>query len=382
MMAALSTFFRSHSCVASLAIAFMCYNVLQIRTLTLMWQRNCYDQSMRSVTVVASGDNNISSSEATIWTPTQQNGIASSSSPRNRRRRVLIIATVPKDARRVATLWTELECFTIDVHKVIVTAPIERQDKVAKICNAAKTTIPHFADGTVELEARYFVNDRYDVGLWCDALDQISGDDSYDEYGLLNDSVFALRQHSKVFDALQSRNLDLSSMSYSYSAKYFQEYGPEHFWVESVYRGMNQNGLQTFQNYSCVPREHPFFCANDTSDERRKACIINNFEHDLAAQYAKRKMGGNKTVSERVGGLFLADAPSSLIFNKHSGKTWATNLAYWKTLTEDEGFPMVKSKRTNIIPDSDTDTTQLVANPLLQKCTQYITPAVFEALIR
>ena len=129
----------------------------------------------------------------------------------------------------------------------------------------------------------------------------------FDEVGIINDSVFALREFSDIWDRLtmtptpttttttttnttttttntvpsssssssssSSKKLHMTSLSYSYSAPYFTEYGPQHYWVESVFRGLDMEGLQRFRSYSCVPSTHPRFCRGK-GKKRRKACIV------------------------------------------------------------------------------------------------------------
>ncbi|KAL3906513.1 MAG: hypothetical protein SGILL_009240, partial [Bacillariaceae sp.] len=272
-------------------------------------------------------------------------------------RRVLVIAAVPNDARQASALWTELECLTRMVDKVIVSAPGEHERFVLYLLDLARKHIPHFANEQVLLEAKFYSNDRYDVGLWCDALEDVNKT-TYDEFGLLNDSVFVIKPDSQVLDAIEGRNLSLSSLAYSFSSKFFREFGPEHYSVQSTYRGMYVEGLHTFMSHSCHPVDHPSFCADDPSEARRKACIANNFERTLASKYDR----------DKVGGLYLADAPKDLS-TEQNGKIWQTNVAYWKKLVAQHGFPVIKSKRTNIIPEVEVG--NVLEHPLLEKCSRY-----------
>jgi len=91
-----------------------------------------------------------------------------------------------------------------------------------------------------------------------------------DEYGLLNDSIFALRKFSGIFDNLEHQNVHMTSLAYSYTYKWNKGFGPEEFWVESVYRGLDQTGMDIFNEHSCVAEDHPFFCSDDP--EMTKAC--------------------------------------------------------------------------------------------------------------
>jgi hypothetical protein len=280
-----------------------------------------------------------------------------------KQRRLMVIAAVPKDERHLYTLWTELECFTQTVDTVVISVPDWSAGIIEPVVDLAKRSIPHFTSGRTTILIRYFVNDRYDVGLWCDGLRSLDDDNNdnkdgyslsdYDEYGLLNDSVFALRLSSEVFDVLHKRNLSLSSMSYSLSAKYFAEYGNGNYWVESIFRGFNRHGLNVFRNYSCVPATDTAFCPTKTRNER-KDCVVNYFEHDLATQF--------QNMSREVYGLYLSD-----VF-KPSGRvsTWAIEDYHWRqVLVQSQGFPIAKANRPKVIREFKTD-------PLLKNCTRYL----------
>jgi hypothetical protein len=276
---------------------------------------------------------------------------------KKKRKRILIIAAVPRDERHIFTLWSELECLTSNVDHVLLSAPTWSQKILTKVVEEVKFNIPRFINKDVTIDITYHTNDRYDVGLWCDAIQFLSSQNQtneYDEYGLLNDSVFALHEFPDLFDVLQSRNISLSSLSYSYSAKYFRSYGPEHFWVESVFRGLSQQGLATFMNHSCVPADHPYFC-RELSISEQKACIINNFEHDLAKAFPR----------DKVEGIYESDAPNTTKIPPYRSKmTWANNPLYWKQLVIESNFPVAKENVKECISDMNS--------PLLQQCTKYI----------
>lgn len=280
----------------------------------------------------------------------------SSTSRLDPRRRILILAAAPRDERHIYTLWTELECFTENVNKVLLALPDWSQDMIQPFVDLVRTHIPHFVAGQVELEVKFFVNDRYDVGLWCDGLQSLyQADDHYDEYGLLNDSVFALRRFSAVLDVLQERNLQLSSLSFSHSAKHFRGFGDKFYWVESVFRGLDPRGLEVFRNHSCLPADHSAFCPR-RNQRNRKICIIHHFEHDLAAQFANRS---------DVHGLYPTD-----VHKPNQGKpTWAVNDRHWRNMVDTLGFPVAKENRQHVIRNV-TDEEDI----LLQNCTRYLQP--------
>jgi hypothetical protein len=279
--------------------------------------------------------------------------------------RLLIIAAAPKDERRIWTLWSELECFSATVDHVIVSGPIWSRNIVTKVLEEARASIPRFMSGvtttaTTRLESQFYVNDRYDVGLWCDALIQTTKDgtfNNFDEFGLLNDSVFALREYPAIFNALKDHNVSLSSLSYSYSAKNFRGgYGKEHFWVESVFRGMTPHGVEIFRNHSCLPANHSKFCREWPAKEQ-KGCIINHFEHDLALHFPPKD----------VFGFFESDAPpeTTKIRPYKAKKTWASNFLYWQKLVNESAFPVAKENVKESIGHLES--------PLLKNCTRYLT---------
>eukprot|EP00536_Pseudo-nitzschia_multiseries_P016651 jgi/Psemu1/69933/estExt_Genemark1.C_11880002 len=275
-----------------------------------------------------------------------------------KRRRVLVMTAVPRGKRHVIALWSQLECFTGGVDHVVLVSPIWSKELTTQIVDRAKVAIPRFRDGDVSLRTEYVVNDRYDVGLWCDAITSLETED-FDEFGLLNDSVFALRPFSGVFDALSNKNVSLSSLSYSYSPKNFEgEDGPQHFWLESVFRGFTREGMDIFRRHSCVPADHPFFCPEETEN---KGCIVNNFEHDLAIEYP----------CEKVYGIYPSDAPKSFL-EKNRHRTWARNKPYWRALKTDANFPVAKVK------ESQLNQRNMMGN--LAECTKHYNETLVNAM--
>mmetsp|Transcript_22023 Transcript_22023/g.61284 ORF Transcript_22023/g.61284 Transcript_22023/m.61284 type:complete len:333 (+) Transcript_22023:808-1806(+) len=224
-----------------------------------------------------------------------------------------------------------MECFTEGIDHIVLAAPLWSKGVIKPIVEKVRAVIPRIQSGQVSLETSYFVNDRYDAGLWCDAIANLKID-AFDQFGLVNDSVFAMRPFTEIFDALSAKNVDLSSISYSYTPKFLDgEDGPQHFWLESVFRGFTREGIDTFRRHSCVPADHPFYCT-DQSDN--KACIVNNFEHDLASQYP----------CDKVYGIYPADTPPKFITAHNGHRTWIHNIAYWRSLVKEANFPIAKIK--------------------------------------
>lgn len=127
--------------------------------------------------------------------------------------RVLIISAVPRDETHILSLWSELECFASNVNHVILSAPHWGQPFINKVIAMAKKHIPHFKAEQVTIESKFYLNNRYDVGLWCDALESLKQDgrgNEFEEYGLINDSVFALREFSGVLDNLVHNNVHMT----------------------------------------------------------------------------------------------------------------------------------------------------------------------------
>ena len=273
-----------------------------------------------------------------------------------RRNNALIISVAPRRAKHVVALWSELECFTTDVDYVILSGPTWSQPILETVVEMAKTSIPRFSSSsssTVQLKFQTSINDRYDVGLWCDALDwmESNGDLQHmQQISLLNDSVFALREYSSILSALQTNNASMTSLSYSFIRP--EATGPEHFWVESVWRGFDRNGIQTFRDYSCRPADDPMFCARRWWG--KKGCIVENFERNMVRQFPR----------DKVVGLYPSDVPKHMLTRKHHFNTWVRHPPYWQKLVEEEGFPVSKVNWPEMIGSVDDDR--------LKTCTRMI----------
>lgn len=273
------------------------------------------------------------------------------------KKRLLVVSAAPTDERHILALWSELECFTENVDKVIISAPTWGEAAIREVIRQAKLSIPRFVSGETSLESEFYINDRYDVGLWCDVLENQQNLDDYDEFALLNDSIFALRQFSGVLDVLDEKNVSMSSLSYSFSAPHFKSYGPQHFWLESVFRGFDRPGIDVFMKHSCVPATHPFFCPK--KKKAWKACIITNFEQGMSQQFSR----------EQVAGLFPTDVPFEMITkDRWNFRSWIQHVPFWRILVEKMGFPAAKV----IVRDGSTG--ELITgagDPMLRNCTRY-----------
>lgn len=273
---------------------------------------------------------------------------------------VQILSTVPWDDRHVVALWTELECFTKDVDKVVVSAPEWSQDIIDSVVREARARIPHLshAMGKTSIETKFFVNDRYDVGLWCDALRSIlKRGDRYDDFVLLNDSVFALNEFGGVLGALRASRNNVSMTSLSYSGT-----GKDGMWLESVFRAFSKDGIVRFLKHSCVPSNHRSFCRKRKSAQNRKRCITVYHEIGMA-----RKFPPNQTL-----GLFPSDVPKEM-WGKRPYATWVLHVPYWRNvLVEQMGFPAAKVGMKSMI--------ESINDPLLKNCTRHLDWSLLERL--
>lgn len=271
--------------------------------------------------------------------------------------RALIISTAPRTIKHVVALWSELECFTSDVDYVMLSGPTWSETILQQIVSLAKSSIPKFS--SIPLQSQVSVNDRYDVGLWCDALEwmELSGDLArMHQVELLNDSVFALREYSGILSALEEHNASMTSLSYSLNRP--EGHGPEMYWVESVWRGFDRDGVQTFKDYSCRPATDPMFCSRRWWG--KKGCIVENFERNMARQFPR----------DKVVGLFSSDVPSDMLTRKDSFPNWVRHPPYWQKLVEEEQFPVSKVNWPEMIGSIDDDR--------LKVCTKNLNRSAFD----
>lgn len=287
-------------------------------------------------------------------------------------RRLLIVASVPRDETHLLSLWSQLECFTKPVNHVLVAAPNWARPFVERVLQLARRRIPHFARGKVTVEAKYFLNNRHDVGLWCDAYESLTavekdGSDGYDEYGLVNDSIFALRPFSAIFDNLQHQNIEVSSLSYSFTEKHETGTDVASYWVDSVFRAFDRSGIDTFREFSCVLEDDEKFCV-DTPEDREK-CIFTNLVHDLAKEYR----------CEKVQGLYPTE-PTELLKTSQIWKlSWAKDTRYWRMLVDHAGFPIANVNepgQTGGWYHLDEAKSGWSHDPLLKNCTKHIMPKI------
>jgi len=198
------------------------------------------------------------------------------------------------------------------------------------------------------------------VGLWCDALFEGKEEEKYDDFVLLNDSLFALRPYTKILDALREGNSTnpnqrhMTSLSYSMTDS-------NGIWLESAYRAFDKYGINVFMNHSCHDRNHESFCHHVRDSREKKRCIVNYHEIAVARLFQP----------SQVKGLYLSDVPESMWKPGKSFQTWATHTEYWKSvLVETQNFPAAKVTKRNMI--------KTMKNPLIQTCTAKLNRSIFE----
>ena len=230
-------------------------------------------------------------------------------------RNAAIIAITPDNKERLVALWSQLECFFGDNNKfdeVIISAPLWAKEEglIDKFLQHAKETLPHFKDRTISLSLQYYTNDRYDIGLWCDALMNRGGvdmdgvkiessilDRNTGSFILINDSIMAVeREGTQVLDVLKEKELSMTSLSYSLQGGY---------WVESVYRSFSKKGMEKFTKYACdketMAKRCPMAKVNILEYKR---CVVEHYEIHIGRSLFPRN---------EVWGIYASDAPPTMI---------------------------------------------------------------------
>lgn len=190
------------------------------------------------------------------------------------------------------------------------------------------------------IEANFYDNNRYDVGLWCDAVQGLK--ERFAEFVLLNDSIFALRSYDGMLETRRS-NRTLLAVSLMYNARNKQnKQNKTGIWTESFFRGFNSKGLDLFMDHSCVPSDHRSF--------GRKRSIVKY--HEIGLSYSQFS-------EEQVKGVYDGD-PSKIV----GQPMWSARPTHWREiLLTVQNFPAAKVKG-EMIPTLD--------DPLLHSCTKHL----------
>ena len=264
---------------------------------------------------------------------------------------VLVIATVPYDEDHVRALWSQLECFTDGIDVVVLSAPLGSEAIMEPFRDQVLRVLLHLNDVTVH----YFRNDRYDVGLWCDALSALGYSNTTDSVPfnntlLLNDSVFAMRRFGGILDTLRThRDKQMVGLSYSFTHGY---------WIESVFRGFARGGILPFMAHSCSrgPSDRSFG-PRYLAQYKKKRAIVTHHEIPLARQYPT-----NSTM-----GLFPSDPPGDWPEKYKLGQisTWVQNESLWRYLKDELFFPVAKVNQDYARACGDSVCTSRLTNSFL-----------------
>mmetsp|Transcript_12762 Transcript_12762/g.25556 ORF Transcript_12762/g.25556 Transcript_12762/m.25556 type:complete len:392 (-) Transcript_12762:155-1330(-) len=279
---------------------------------------------------------------------------------------VLIIASVPIDEKHVVALWTELECFVGSTSRVVISTAYWAKPMMDRLLVDVRRNIPRFASGQVTIEAHFYDNERYDVGLWCDALQGLK--DKYENFALLNDSIFALREFDGILDTLRSKNVSMTSLNHNVDKE-------NRTWHESVFRGFNGDGLSVFMNHSCVPRTHESFCKNLTRKSPRKAKTVQRKRKRCITKYHEVAMSWEfPRPEQQVIGLYNGTVPEHMRSEETSiFPTWVLNIPYWREdLLEEQDFPAAKVNQERMIATTN--------DPLLDKCTRFLDRSLIDEI--
>lgn len=150
-------------------------------------------------------------------------------------------------------------------------------------------------------------NDRYDVGLWCEALSEAgynynnssnststpmsnsTAQPRFEYVILLNDSVFAVRHYSEyngVLQALQDENFNNNHTETQTHVVGLSSSNVGGYWLESVHRGFTKVGTNTFMGHSCVhDANHQSFGSHLNAPWRKKRAIVDHHEIGLVHKF-------------------------------------------------------------------------------------------------
>ncbi|KAL7556473.1 hypothetical protein ACA910_006184 [Epithemia clementina (nom. ined.)] len=358
----------------------------------------------------------------------------------------LILAAVPRGPRYATALWTQLECLADPTKylSIVVVAPTWAQEITTRIVEKARRDIPHFAthhstlsssppasralrttpttsahtaeqtntkhhfyeNPRVSLSVLFKLNDRYDVGLWCDALRDLGLHNTTTNttmkdafFVLSNDSIFALRPFTDILDQLQTNpQLALTSLNYHYNLtedlsdlkenrnndnhhhNHENRTASSSYWVESILRGFSASAIKRYWDYACTaPPRHALYCPGLRSKIKKKRCIVENFEIAIASLFEPSQVLGlypsssmttttaNNNSNNNNTDTATISAQSAMPESQRWGTTWVSNHLFWNNVLRQEyNFPAAKTKNPRMVVQLTPN------NTLLHQCTQYM----------
>ena len=153
----------------------------------------------------------------------------------------MIIAVHPSRDNRIAAIWSQLECFSMNYDKIVIVSIRNKiiEDKILKLMLEIENKMPEIA---LKIERKIIINNvRRDTGLWCDYLTlnekvliskvdesvRISNEtetidetlitstihEYYDNFLLINDSVMAVEHSNELLETKTQGRL-INSVSY------------------------------------------------------------------------------------------------------------------------------------------------------------------------
>mmetsp|Transcript_14411 Transcript_14411/g.30730 ORF Transcript_14411/g.30730 Transcript_14411/m.30730 type:complete len:380 (-) Transcript_14411:15-1154(-) len=274
---------------------------------------------------------------------TIDNTIASNPKPSSHRS-LMIIAIYPSSPRKIAALWSQLECFSQSFDDVVISSPVHLHNETTNFLRLVETKLPEVWK---KLKVKFYINDRHDMGLWCDALDDEafsrdvphendttdnpptdSNNIPYDEIMLINDSIIAMENTDVFLTTLRTNRLSLLSLNYRNETN-------RKYWLESPLRVFDRKGIRLFSRNICRMRsirwrrDCPHVGKIYRPSERDKRCVVERTEIDLVDYFEEGE----------VMGLFSA--------TNEKGEAWIDTIEYWEYL-RGVGFPVGKVSRARM----------------------------------
>ena len=270
---------------------------------------------------------------------------------------VMIIATVPNNEVKFASLWSQLECLGGTIDKIIISSAKNKfEEELSAFVKEVKERMSTIG-AKIEVQAQW--NDRYDAGLWCDALTEGNAGiykrsnstppvvrlSEYDQFFLINDSIMAIEPLNEVLDTLERKKADLVSLNYWGDKKDFNET----YWVESPVRAFSKKGIQVYSDKICNlgpirwKIDCPYLINNKSYKRRSKRCIVDKTEVSVAKYFPQDKVFG--------------------LYNGNDGNrgSWSNNFKYWKMLRDEQSFPFIKNSNKKLIEDARREQPQDLA---------------------
>lgn len=250
-------------------------------------------------------------------------------------RSIMVIATYPEDKKKYASVWSQLQCFSDEFDKIIISSPVQFKRSVNDFLDQVYVKMPGLRHKTV---TSFYVNDRYDLGLWCDSLLEgkyinIEGETTYDNFMLINDIVLAVENTNAFVSSLQKTQAEMISLNYwGEKNNNFGNDPEKKFWVESPLRVFSRDGMTIFVNKICaLPKiDWEIHCPHlrinptyKTYQQKRKRCIVELTEVNVVDHFDL----------DRVHGFFRG--------NDGKNSHWGNSFSYWNNL-RGRGFPATK----------------------------------------